>query len=198
MGRALCVAVLATLLSVAACTGVPTTAAQAADPSLPPFAYQLNGAPGAPPAHSVDVNAPSLDLRVIKSMIYAAAVDQHLNPYLAMGLGWWESGWNQSAVSSAGAIGIMQIMPATAASAGPYLLHRQVEIHDINDNIELGCALIYHNLVTYRGDLVKALTDYYGGPTLVTEWSHLRPDAQRYVWGIYHLALAFQAGRGPV
>jgi soluble lytic murein transglycosylase-like protein len=196
MGRAPCAVAFAITVLVAACSTEP--ADQAANPSLPPFGYQLSGDPGVPPAPSVDVNAPSLDLRVIKSMIYAAALEKHLNPSLAMGLGWWESGWNQSAVSSAGAIGIMQIMPATADSAGPYLLHRQVDIHDINDNIELGCAIIHHNLETYRGDLVKALADYYGGPTLVTDWGHLRPDAQRYVWGIYHLALAFQAGRGPV
>ena len=89
-------------------------------------------------------------------------------------------------------------MPATAQSAGPYYLHRQVNLEDISDNIELGCAILFHNLVSYRGDVVRALTDYYGGPSLVADWNHLRPDAQRYVWGIYHLALAFQEGRGPV
>jgi soluble lytic murein transglycosylase-like protein len=198
MGRIALAAAFVAMLTMTACSGDGTPGTQAADSTLPPFDHQLNGDPGAPPAPWVDPNARPLDLRIIKSMIYAAALDQHVNPNLAMGLGWWESGWNQSALSSAGAIGIMQIMPDTASSAGPYLLHRQVDIHDINDNIELGCAIIYHNLETYRGDLVKALTDYYGGPSLVTDWSHLRPDAQRYVWGIYHLALAFQEDRGPV
>lgn len=196
MGRALCATAFAIMLLAGACSGQPTS--QVSSPAPPPFDHQLDGDPAVAPAPSVDVNAPSLDLRVIKSMIYSAALEQHLNPSLAMGLGWGESGWNQSAVSSAGAIGIMQIMPPTADSAGPYLLHRHVDIHDINDNIELGCAIIHHNLQTYGGDLVKALADYYGGPALVTDWSHLRPDAQRYVWGIHHPALAFQAGRGPV
>jgi soluble lytic murein transglycosylase-like protein len=196
--RSLLGAVAAIALVAGAACDSTAGAARSSDSQLPPFGYQLNGDPGLPPAPSIDPNAPPLDLRVTKSMIYAAAVEQHLNPSLAMGLGWWESGWNQSAVSSAGAIGIMQIMPATAQGAGPYLLHRQVDIHDANDNIELGCAIIHQNLETYHGDLVKALADYYGGPTLVADWNHLRPDAQRYVWGIYHLALAFQQGRGPV
>ena len=186
------------LLLTAACAGDATAGSSGAEPSLPPFDGQLNGDPGPPPAASVTVSGPPLDLRITKSMIYQAALDEHVNPYLAMGLGWWESGWNESAVSSAGAIGVMQIMPDTAKAAGPSLLHRQVNLDDISDNIELGCAILHNNLVTYHGDIVRALTDYYGGPSLVTDWSHLRPDAQRYVWGIYHLALAFRAGDGPV
>ena len=196
-----CFCVVACLLLVPACAGDATAGAAdttAAAPSLPPFDQQLTGDPGPPPAASVTITGPPLDLRITKSMIYQAALDQRLNPYLAMGLGWWESGWNESAVSSAGAIGVMQIMPATAQTAGPHYLHRNVNLHDITDNIELGCAILYHNLLSYHGDLVRALTDYYGGPSLVADWGHLRPDAQRYVWGIYHLALAFQAGRGPV
>jgi soluble lytic murein transglycosylase-like protein len=131
-------------------------------------------------------------------MLYASGVRHRVNPNLVMGLAWWESGWNESAVSSAGAIGVMQVMPATADAAGPYLLHRKVDLHDIYDNIDLGSAILGNNMATYHGDLVKALTDYYGGPSLVTDWNHLRPDARRYVWGIYHLAVAFQEGRGPV
>ncbi len=181
MARVACAVALLGVLALSGCSSgtSPNQAAAAADSPLPPFAYQLNGDPGPPASASVDVSGPPLDLRVTKSMIYAAAVREHLNPNLAMALGWWESGWNQSAVSSAGAIGIMQIMPDTGRAAGPYLLHRQVDITNIDDNIELGCAIIRHNLESYRGDLVKALADYYGG-------------------GIYHLALAFQDGQGPV
>ena len=193
----MCAVALAGLLGAAACSA-DASAGQSPDQPLPPLSYQLSGDPGSPPAPTIDPNAPSLDLRIIKSMLYAAAVKHRVNPNLVMGLAWWESGWNQSAVSNAGAVGIMQIMPATADAAGPWLLHRKVDVHDIDDNIDLGTAIIRHNLEAYHGDLVKALTDYYGGPSMVTDWNHLRPDAQRYVWGIYHLALAFQAGRGPV
>ncbi len=197
MNRLACAVGLVALLGVAACSE-DASAGQPGDQPLPPLNHQLNGDPGPAPNPSIDPNAPPLDLRITKSMLYSAAVKHHVNPNLVMGLAWWESGWNQSAVSSAGAIGIMQIMPSTADTAGPWLLHRTVDLHDINDNMDLGAAIIRNNLDTYHGDLVKALADYYGGPSLVTDWKHLRPDAQRYVWGIYHLALAFQAGRGPV
>jgi soluble lytic murein transglycosylase-like protein len=195
--RILCCAVAFVALCAAACTQ-DASGAQSGDTSLPPLDEQLTIGPGTPPSPSIDPNAPPLDLRVIKSMIYASAVKHRVNPYLVMGLGWWESGWNQSAVSSAGAIGVMQIMPATAASEGPMLLRRQVDINDLADNIELGASILRYNLDGYHGDLVRALADYYGGPSMATDWNHLRPDAQRYVWGIYHLAVAFRDGDGPV
>jgi len=189
--------VFAGVIAAASCSG-DAPSGQPADQPLPPLNYQLHGDPGAPPDPTIDPSAPPLDLRIIKSMLYAAAVKHRVNPNLVMGLAWWESGWNQSAVSTAGAIGIMQIMPSTADTDGPWLLHRKVDVHDIDGNIGLGAAIIRNNLDTYHGDLVKALADYYGGPSMVTDWNHLRPDARRYVWGIYHLALAFQAGTGPV
>src|SRR5216110_3529404 len=99
MRALLCAGALLAVLAGAACSGDSTpSGAESSDSQLPPFGYQLNGDPGSPPAPAIDPNAPPLDLRVTKSMIYAAAVQQHLNPSLAMGLGWWESGWNQSAV----------------------------------------------------------------------------------------------------
>lgn len=195
--RTLCCLLAFVALSAVAC-GQEVVGSQPDDTSLPALDQQMSIDPGSPPSPSIDPNAPPLDLRVLKSEIYAAAVKHHLNPYLAMGLGWWESGWNQSAVSSAGAIGVMQIMPATAASEGPMLLRRDVNINNVDDNIELGVAILRHNLDDYHGDLVRALADYYGGPSLATDWNHLRPDAKRYVYGIYKLAIAFRDGNGPV
>src|SRR5690349_14137883 len=57
--------------------------------------------------------APAADRATIKQMLHTAALRHGVNPGLVMGLAWWESGWNESAISSAGAIGIMQVMPAT-------------------------------------------------------------------------------------
>ena len=99
--RVLICALACLALSVAAC-GQDVAVAQRDDASLPTLDQSMAVDPGAPPSPSVDPNAPPLDLRVLKSMIYGYAVKHHLNPYLAMGLGWWESGWNQTAVSSAG------------------------------------------------------------------------------------------------
>jgi soluble lytic murein transglycosylase-like protein len=114
-----------------------------------------------------------------------------------MAVAWWESGWDQGQVSATGAIGIMQVEPATADSAGPLLLHRTADVHDPVDNIELGTAVLKEDLERYNNDLSKALVAYYAGPAAVTDWTNLDAAAQRYVLGVYRLAVAFSNGTGP-
>lgn len=135
---------------------------------------------------------------VTKSMLYDAGVRHGVNPYLVMGLAWWESGWNASAVSSAGAIGIMQVMPATAAVDGPKLLHRVVDLTDPQDNIDMGTAILKANLDRYNGNLADALVAYYAGGAAVTDWNRLTPDERHYAWGVYQVAISFRDGTGPV
>ena len=149
-------------------------------------------------APSVDGSGPSLELMVTKSMLYAAGIKFGVNPYLVMGLAWHESGWQPAVVSYAGAVGIMQVMPATAAMDGPKLLGRVVNLYDPGDNIEMGTALLKRELDEYGNDLAKALTAYYAGGGAVTDWAHLRADCRRYVWAVYNAAMMFLEGRGPV
>jgi soluble lytic murein transglycosylase-like protein len=163
-------------------------------PSLDPV--PVSGAPPAGP--SLDPNAPSLDLLVIKSMLYAAGQKHGVNPYLVMGLAWHESGWQASVVSSAGAVGIMQVMPATAEVDGPALLGRPVNLFDPADNIDVGTAILRQNLDRWHGDLASALVAYYAGGAAVSDWSRLRDDERRYVWSVYRMAVAFRDGKGPV
>ena len=71
-----------------------------------------------------------------------------------------ESGWNARAVSRAGARGLMQLMPATAARTG-------VAAHQLFDpcrNILAGTRLLAVLLRHYEGDLVSTLVAYNAGP----------------------------------
>jgi soluble lytic murein transglycosylase-like protein len=147
---------------------------------------------------SSDPNGPPLDMMITKSMLYAAGLKHGVNPYLVMGLAWHESGWQPSVISSAGAVGIMQVMPSTAAADGPALLNRDVNLFDPGDNIDMGTAILKNNLNRYNNDLAKALTAYYAGGGAVTEWAHLRADCRRYVWAVYNAAMMFKDGKGPV
>ena len=167
-------------------------------PALAPIAASTDVPPQVPTGASTDPNAPSLDLLVTKSMLYSAGIKHGVNPYLVMGLAWHESGWNPNAISSAGAVGIMQVMPTTADVSGPALLHRQVNLFDPADNIDMGTAILKNNLTHWHGDLAKALVAYYAGGAAVTEWNRLRDDEKRYVWTVYRNAVAFRDGRGPV
>lgn len=92
----------------------------------------------------------------------------------------------------------MQVMPATAAVSGPSLLNRKVNLHDPADNIDLGTAILRSNLDRWQNDLAKALVAYYAGGGAVREWKFLTHDEQRYVWAVYHAAMLFKEGKGPV
>jgi hypothetical protein len=157
----------------------PTTADAAADPVPLP-------SPSPPP-----------DKQSIKSMLYDAALLHGVNPGLVMAVAWYESGWNQAAVSSTGAIGIMQVEPDVAAYAGPSLLGRPADPRAVPDNIELGTAILREDLDRYDNDLVKALVAYNAGGGAVKDWPKLDSGHQQYVLGIYNLAVAFDKGQGP-
>ena len=191
------VLVLVLLLAVGAChRGLGAYGVESKPPpGLDPVAVAGEVAPLPPVA---DPNAPQLELLITKSMLHSAGLKHGVNPYLVMGLAWHESGWNPSAISSAGAVGIMQVMPATAQTSGPALLHRQINLYDAADNIDLGTAILKDNLVRYHNDLAKALVAYYAGGGAVTEWSKLSVDERRYVWSVYRAAISFRDGKGPV
>ena len=84
-----------------------------------------------------------------------------------------ESNFNTSAVSSAGAVGIMQLMPATAASLGV------TDSYDAYQNIMGGANLISQLLARYNG----ALAAYNAGSANVDKYGGIPPfsETQNYV-----------------
>ena len=127
-----------------------------------------------------------------RAIIVRQARRHDLNPNFALALSYWESGWNQDAVSSTGAIGLMQIEPSTGAWSGPKLLGRTVNLHDANDNAELGVTLLRHYLDVFDGDPKLALAAYYQGET-ATHQHGIYKSSQSYVNGIWALRNRFQA-----
>ena len=127
-----------------------------------------------------------------RAIIVRQARRHDLNPNFALALSYWESGWNQDAVSSTGAIGLMQIEPSTGAWSGPKLLGRTVNLHDANDNAELGVTLLRHYLDVFDGDPKLALAAYYQGET-ATHQHGIYKSSQSYVNGIWALRNRYQA-----
>jgi soluble lytic murein transglycosylase-like protein len=87
-----------------------------------------------------------------------------------------ESNYQQKARSSAGAIGVMQLMPATARSLG-------ADPSDTAQNIDAGTRFLRELLLRYRNDLALALAAYNAGPGAVDHFGGIPPyrETQNYV-----------------
>lgn len=122
------------------------------------FAGQLLTIP-APTSAPAAVTRPQ-----VEALLREAAAEFGIWPPLLLGLAWLESGWNQAMVSPAGAVGIMQLMPATAEWGLEYLAPDAVDWRtDPRDNIRLGAAVFAHMLWQAGGDVEIALAFYYQG-----------------------------------
>ena len=94
-------------------------------------------------------------------IIREAAALYHLDPALIRSVMHAESGFDPSAVSRAGALGLMQLMPGVAEGLGvehPF---------DPRENIMAGARLLRKLLDMHRGDVKLAIASYNAGPGAV-------------------------------
>jgi soluble lytic murein transglycosylase len=86
-----------------------------------------------------------------------------------------ESGFDQNAVSSAGARGILQLMPATAKRVAKDLqipFSQQRLLSDPQYNLTLGRGYLEDMLDHYGGSYVLGVAAYNAGPARVSQWVH--------------------------
>jgi hypothetical protein len=111
--------------------------------------------------------------------IARAADGVALSPALIRAVAERESGFRTDVVSRAGAIGEMQLMPATAKALG-------VDPTDAGQNLKGGAAYLSKLMRRYDGDLMRSLAAYNAGPGAVDRYHGIPPfkETQAYVAAI--------------
>jgi soluble lytic murein transglycosylase len=140
--------------------------------------------------------------------IALAAQKYGQDPYLVAAVVKAESGYDSEAVSRVGAVGLMQVMPDTAAwIVGELSLWQgdaDVDLLDPSDNLELGACYLAYLGQTFGEGTQLTLAAYNAGPGTVAEWieaaggqeefdlADIRfPETRHYVERVEHYRLLY-------
>jgi soluble lytic murein transglycosylase-like protein len=142
--------------------------------------------PASPPPRLEPLSQPFMEA------IAAAARRHGLDEKLLHALVIVESGYRPDAVSTAGAGGLTQLMPGTAAALGVR------DRFDPEQNLSGGADYLARQLLRF-GDLRLALAAYNAGPARVARLGRIPEIAETraYVTSVVDCFLALSAGRGP-
>jgi soluble lytic murein transglycosylase-like protein len=162
------------LPAVAAAPGSPTSGAAPAAPKTNPGPGEtVRSVPNqsvAPPAGPADDLVPA-DREYLRPILIRYAQENGLPADLVMALAWVESSWRRNAVSDAGAVGVMQLMPSTVEYVSKKLLGLRTTLDPRNptSNVRMGARYLRHLLNQNRGNVRQALIAYNQGLTSLRE-----------------------------
>lgn len=105
------------------------------------------------------------------AFIAAAAKKNQIDGWLLVALVETESGFRHRAVSGRGAVGLTQILPATAQAFGT----ADQDLTDPRANLDAGASYLAHLIREFDGDLGLALAAYNAGPNAVKRFGGIPP-----------------------
>jgi len=126
---------------------------------------------GSQPAGGVKAFAAHTEAAV-QALVRDAAKRAGVDPALLLAVASAESGFDPGAVSPAGAVGVMQLMPSTAKALGianPY---------DPASNVRGGALYLHALLARFGGDVRLAVAAYNAGPAAVERYGGVPPYTQ--------------------
>ena len=129
------------------------------------------------PAGLQPTSVPTLSQNVVRQHIQIAAARYGISGNLVDAVAWQESRYNPRARSTAGAIGVMQLMPGTARQLGVR------NPHDVQQNVAGGTAYLRQQLERFGNNVPLALAAYNAGPGAVIKYGGIPPyrETQNYV-----------------
>jgi soluble lytic murein transglycosylase-like protein len=173
---------------IAAANGGSRSPAAAAGAS---FDQQLADAAGVQSATPATASAGSANVPY-EQLSDSAASKYGIDRAVLKGLIKQESGFNPNAGSPAGAQGLTQLMPGTAASLGVS------DVHDPAQAIDAGAHYLRMQLDRFGGDYSKALAAYNAGPGAVQRFGGIPPysETRNYVQNVLAFAAQYRQDGG--
>lgn len=101
------------------------------------------------------------------------AAREHLNPFLVLALTRQESAFNKLAISSSKAMGLMQLLPTTAAEVAKQIGisgYSTPQLFNPETNIRLGTRYLKGLHDRFNGNSIEAIGAYNGGPGAMSRW----------------------------
>ena len=131
--------------------------------------------------------------RVTGSQVGQIAIRNGVPASFAKAIAWQESGFNNAAVSSANARGVMQILPGTWRWIQTNLTTQRLNPNSAFDNVTAGTLYLHSLLRSTGGSVPRAAASYYQGLGSVQRNGPL-PETRRYVNSVLSLRSRFLNG----
>ncbi|MBN2873906.1 MAG: lytic transglycosylase domain-containing protein [Spirochaetales bacterium] len=108
--------------------------------------------------------------RPYRDVFSSASLATRLDEFLLYGLARSESAFDPNVVSRSGAVGLTQLMPATAEEMAGRLKLDDWSIRDPGDNVMIGASYLARIMAGVDGRVLPAVFSYNGGPTRFRRW----------------------------
>ncbi len=145
------------------------------------------------PATDGEARLPNPSQVTVRRVIEQIASGYGVDPQLALAVSWQEAGWQQDHISSAKAIGAMQVLPSTGRWIET-VIGGGLDLRNLRDNVTAGVVLLRQ--LTEVAPLRTAVAGYYQGLAGVHEHG-MYADTRQYVRNVLALKAQFERGDYP-